>query len=150
MEQRIYRIEAGSARRGAQEKSFSGKKCVVSTTGNISLSGERKKPNHQTERKLPPLSARPKKVVEYVRGERICTIALYYCTARGLVLNGILDPPTEVIETPAARRKKRARTSNPAVLTPDFAVTNLETGETEILLDASEDASPSLEIIDLT
>ena len=51
------------------------------------------------------------------RGERIRTIALYYCTAWGLVLNGILGPPTEVIETPVARRKKRARTSNPAVLT---------------------------------
>ena len=56
-----------------------GKKCVLSGTGSQVIKGRKKET----------------RAMKHVKGKRLCTITLHYCTAMGLILNKILDaPPT--------------------------------------------------------
>lgn len=58
-----------------------GKKCVVSTNGSIH------------EKKAPAVALN----VSYAQGKHLGTVTLHYCTALGLIVNKILDPPPEPV-----------------------------------------------------
>lgn len=84
-----------------------GKKCLVSTAGNVSLNGNS---NVKPESKAKSETKSKKPVASYQRGAYITTVTLNYCSTVGLILNNILvAPPEKSAEDNNIPMKKKAK-----------------------------------------
>ena len=83
-----------------------GKKCLVSTAGNVSLNGNS---NVKPESKAKSETKSKKPVASYQRGAYITTVTLNYCSTVGLILNNILVAPPEKSAEDNIPMKKKAK-----------------------------------------
>lgn len=77
------------------ETEMGGKKCVVSTKGSY-------------VNEIKPIDKVP--VLHCYPGEQLCSITVHYCTALGLIINKILDPPPADVPINIGKKaRKRSR-----------------------------------------
>ena len=83
-----------------------GKKCVVSTKGSY-------------VDEIQPIHKVP--VLHCYAGEQLCSITVHYCTALGLILNKILDPPPadEPVNIEKKARKRSRDETKASAVSPD-------------------------------
>ena len=88
------------------ETEMGGKKCVVSTKGSY-------------VDEIQPIHKVP--VLHCYAGEQLCSITVHYCTALGLILNKILDPPPadEPVNIEKKARKRSRDETKASAVSPD-------------------------------
>lgn len=89
--------EALEERSKLGDAKMKGKKCLVSTAGNVALNENSSvKPESKAKSEAKSKTKKtPKPVAKYAKGKYITTVTLNYCSTVGLILNKILDAPPE-------------------------------------------------------
>ena len=113
------------------ETKTGGKKCVMSKKGEY-------------VQKVKPAST-----TRYAKGDHVCTVTLHYCTALGLIYNGLLaPPPPESTSKGTPLKKKRSRASAkgaPAAVSPEEKKTKYNEPSMEVV-----SVPKTYELVDLT